>query len=76
MLPFGDTNALTQQQIADIEAYVMKLNKVDRAMIYNPGMRPDVFFWITIVIFLLAVLAVTGFWSRRADREAAKQESK
>ncbi|MDD1713385.1 MAG: cytochrome b N-terminal domain-containing protein, partial [Methanoregulaceae archaeon] len=76
MLPFGDTNALTQQQIADIEAYIMKLNKVDRAMIYNPGMRPDLFFWITIVIFLLAVLAVTGFWSRRADREAAKQESK
>ena len=76
MLPFGDTRALTQQQIADIEAYVMQLNGVDRARINHPGLQPDAFFWITVVVFVLMALAVAGLWSRRADREVGKQEGK
>ena len=76
MLPIGDTHTLTQQQIADIEAYVLKLNGVDRAMIYHPGVKPVAFFWITFAVFVLAALPIAGFWSRRADRVDAGQEKK
>jgi ubiquinol-cytochrome c reductase cytochrome b subunit len=81
MLPFGDTRALTQQQIADIEACVMKLNGVDRAMIYYPGISPGIFFLITVVVFVVAGLGLAGLWSRRADEvirneEIGKQEEK
>jgi ubiquinol-cytochrome c reductase cytochrome b subunit len=74
MLPFGDTRALTQQQIADIEAYVMKLNGVDRAMIYSPGIPPGVFFLITVVIFVVSGLGLAGLWSRRADQVIRNEE--
>jgi hypothetical protein len=74
MLPFGDTRALTQQQIADIEAYVMKLNGVDRAMIYHPGISPGIFLLITIVVFVVSGLGLAGLWSRRADEEIRKNE--
>jgi len=76
MLPFGDTRALTQQQIADIEAYVMQLNGVDRAMIYYPGISPGIFFLITVVVFVVAGLGLAGLWSRRADEEIRKEEIK
>jgi ubiquinol-cytochrome c reductase cytochrome b subunit len=76
MLPFGDSNALTQQQIADIEAYILRLNGVDRARIYHPGLQPDAFFWLTVVVFVLMALGVAGLWSRRADREAVKPEER
>ena len=62
MLPFGDTNALTQQQIADLEAYIMSLNEVDRAMIYHPGLSPNTFFIITAFAFSLAGLNLWGWW--------------
>ncbi len=62
MLPFGDTNALTQQQIADIEAYIMSVNEVDRAMIYHPGLSPDIFFIIIAFAFSLEGLNLWGWW--------------
>jgi mono/diheme cytochrome c family protein len=62
MLPFGDTNALTQQQIADLEAYIMRLNEVDRATIYHPGLSPNTFFIITAFAFSLAGLNLCGWW--------------
>ena len=55
---FGDSHALTQAQIADLEAYVLSLNGIDRTEIMNPGVEPKEFFymllWITVTIFLLA----------------------
>ena len=74
MLPFGDTRALTQQQIADIEAYVMKLNGVDRAMLYHPGIPPGVFLLVAIVTFVVAGLGLAGLWSRRADEVIREDE--
>ncbi len=60
MPAFGDSHALTQAQIADLEAYVLSLNGVDRTMIMNPGIEPREFFYmlvaITSVIIMLAVL--------------------
>lgn len=62
MLPFGDTNALTQQQIADLEAYILSLNGVDRGMIKHPGIEPDIFFIITAFLFSLICLNLWGWW--------------
>ena len=62
MLPFGDSNALTQQQIADIEAYILSLNGVDRARINHPGLSPDTFFIITAFAFALVGLNLCGWW--------------
>jgi len=58
MPDFGQSHALTQAQIADLEAYVLWINGVDRTMIINPGMEPKEFFfmllWLTSVIVFLA----------------------
>ncbi len=62
MLPFGDTHALTQQQIADLEAYILSLNGVDRAKISNPGISPDIFLIISAFVFSLVYLNLFGWW--------------
>lgn len=59
MPDFGDSHALTQAQIADLEAYVLWVNGVDRTLIDNPGIEPHEFFyillWLTSVIVFLAL---------------------
>ena len=60
MLAFGDTHTLTQQEIANVEAYVMSINGVDRAQIINPGMTPLNFFILVIVIYVLILLIQGG----------------
>jgi hypothetical protein len=62
MLPFGDSNALTQQQIADLEAYILSLNGVNRAKINHPGLFPGTFFIITAFSFALVGLNLCGWW--------------
>jgi ubiquinol-cytochrome c reductase cytochrome b subunit len=56
MPSFGNTYARTQPQIADLEAYVMKLNGVDAAAIVKPGVAPRTYFWISLV--LLGVVSI------------------
>lgn len=58
MPSFGNTYALTQPQIADLEAYVMQLNHVDRAAIARPGVAPGTYAWIALVG--LAIVVVTS----------------
>ncbi len=53
MLPFGDDHTLTQPQIANVEAYVLKLNRVDRAQLVHPGISPNLFFWLVLAAFTL-----------------------
>ena len=60
MPAFGDSNSLTQQEIANIEAYVMLLNKVDRAALINPGMQPRHFFWLVSGLYVIFALIVMG----------------
>ena len=62
MLAFGDTNALTQEQIADLEAYILSMNGVDRATINHPGLSPDMFFVIAAFAFLLVWINLLGWW--------------
>ncbi len=62
MIAFGDTNSLTQQQIANIEAYIMILNGVDRAQIINPGIQPRRFFVMVIPAVLLILFILGGIY--------------
>lgn len=59
---FGDTNTLTQAQIADIESYILTLNGVDRTKIINPGVDPKEFFFILINTTLVIVLLSALYW--------------
>jgi sulfur oxidation c-type cytochrome SoxX len=65
MPAWGDTRSLTQQEIANLEAYIMALNGVDRGKIINPGVKPFTFFIIVIGLVLVAVLILGGLRSRR-----------
>jgi len=56
MPAFGDTNVLTQPEIANVEAYVLRLNGVDRAQLVNPGVEPRTFFLFVVVLYLLIAL--------------------
>jgi ubiquinol-cytochrome c reductase cytochrome b subunit len=58
MPAFGDSNSLTQQQVSNVEAYILGLNGIDRAQITNPGMQPKKFYLVVVpaVIFVLSIL--------------------
>ena len=62
MPDFGDSDSLTQPQIANIEAYVLHLNNVDRAKILHPGVAPGSFFWIAVLAFAAVALVLGGSW--------------
>ena len=66
MPAFGDSNTLTQQEIANLEAYVLHLNGVDRAQLVTPGMQPRQFLLMVVVIFLVVVLVLGGLWNKRS----------
>ncbi len=65
MPAFGDTHAITQQEIANIEAYVMSLNGVDRAQIINPGMEPRSFFILVAAVYVLILFIQGGLRVKR-----------
>lgn len=62
MPAFGDTNTLTQQEISDLEAYVLQLNHVDRAQLENPGVAPKPFFLVTLAVFIVTGGFVAAGW--------------
>lgn len=64
MLPFGDGDTLTQEEIANIEAYILSLNGVDRAKLEHPGIRPRRFLLLVIGVFGLVGVGMGGFWLR------------
>ena len=70
MLPFGDSHSLTQQEISNIEAYVLRLNGVDRAQLIHPGMRPGRFYILTVLVFGIAALILGGIWNKKFGRGA------
>jgi mono/diheme cytochrome c family protein len=65
MLPFGDDGSLTQQMIANVEAYVLHLNGVDRAQPVHPGIQPHTFFWLIVIVF---IIVLGGFWVWKGRR--------
>jgi mono/diheme cytochrome c family protein len=75
MPAWGDTDSLSQPQIAHIEAFILSLNKVERARITNPGVRPGVFFAITAGVFALTWGIALVWWLRRGRRGIGGAES-
>ena len=66
MPPFGRTSAMSQPQIADAEAYILRLNGVNRALVQSPGVDPRVFFIIVVIGFAAADAAsVFGLLRKR-----------
>ena len=68
MPAWGDSRSLTQQEIANLEAYILQLNGVDRAKIIHPGLEPETFFLIVLGIFLITALIAGGAWARRQKK--------
>jgi ubiquinol-cytochrome c reductase cytochrome b subunit len=62
MPAFGDSHALTQAQIADLEAYVLFQNGVNRTQIINPGMPPKEFFYMLVSITSVVVMLSLLYW--------------
>jgi ubiquinol-cytochrome c reductase cytochrome b subunit len=58
MPAFGDGLKLTQQMMAEIEAYILKLNGVNRAAIIYPGIAPVAFFGMTLIGYAIAVFVI------------------
>jgi ubiquinol-cytochrome c reductase cytochrome b subunit len=62
MPAFGDHKTLTQQEIADIEAYVMQLNGVNRAQLVHAGLAPRRFFHAVLALVALVALGLGVLW--------------
>ena len=56
---------LTQQEIANLEAYIMGLNGVDRGQLISPGMDPKHFFITVAAAYFLLILVRGGIRVRR-----------
>lgn len=62
MPAFGDSHSLTQAQIADLEAYVLYLNGVDRTQIVNPGIEPKEFFYMLVALTSVIIMLAALYW--------------
>jgi mono/diheme cytochrome c family protein len=71
MPSFGNTFALTQAQIADVQAYVLELNGTQRATIEHPGMDPKTYAWWTlggfVVVVIVGAIALAGGRRRKSQ---------
>ncbi len=68
MLVFGMTKTLTQEEIADLEAYLLERNGVDRARIPHPGIPPMTFFFLTAGGFVLIAATLGGIWAYKRGK--------
>jgi ubiquinol-cytochrome c reductase cytochrome b subunit len=70
MQGYGDSGTLTQQQIAHLEAYVLRLNGVRREKIMRAGVSPVLFFVLVAAIFTSSGLCLAGLrvWLKRRDK--------
>lgn len=69
MPAFGDTNTLTQQQISNLEAYVLSLNNVSRAEASHPGLAPATLFVLVAAVFIVGCFGLGAVWMRRKRRD-------
>jgi ubiquinol-cytochrome c reductase cytochrome b subunit len=65
MQGFGNSSTLTQQQIAQLESYILSINGVDRAKIENPGMEPVQFMFLSAGLFVLTGIVLFVFWLKK-----------
>ncbi len=74
MPAYGNKKSLTQPQIAAVEAYILRLNGVDRAQILHPGMAPPQFFLLTVIAFAVVwvVVLILSHASKRTSASTRK----
>ena len=65
MPAWGDTRSLTQEEISNLEAYIMSLNGVDRGRLLHPGVEPRKFFFIVLAVYVLFLLVQGGLRIRK-----------
>ena len=67
MLDFGDSHTLTQQQIANIEAYILNLNGVNRAEIQITSFSPREYYIVVIGTFAVSsiIFVFIGYTKRK-----------
>ena len=65
MQAFGHRKSLSQEQIADIEAFVLSLNGVNRAKLLYPGIEPTHFFLLVLALAFLIVIGVAVLRKRK-----------
>ncbi len=63
MFDYGDSYSLTQPQIANIEAFILRLNHVNRAQIESPN-SAKMFFYIASILYLVLMLLLIFFWHK------------
>lgn len=63
MFDYGDSYSLTQPQIANIEAYILSLNGVNRAQINSPN-SAKTFFYVTLFLYVFIILLMIIFWQK------------
>jgi ubiquinol-cytochrome c reductase cytochrome b subunit len=75
MFGYGDSYSLTQPQIANIEAYILSLNNVNRAQIESPNSAKS-FFYVALYLYIGLMLLMIFFWQKaRKNKAAAAEES-
>jgi ubiquinol-cytochrome c reductase cytochrome b subunit len=58
MPDFGDSHTLSQQEISEIESYILYINGVNRAQLQNPGIDPKTFFFFTTLMFAFTLVGL------------------
>ena len=69
MFDYGDSYTLTQQQIANIEAYILNLNGINRAQLEVTSFSPKQYFLIISIVFaaLCVILIFIGISRKRRN---------
>jgi ubiquinol-cytochrome c reductase cytochrome b subunit len=70
MLTFGTTHSLSQEEIADLEAYILSLNGVERTQLRHAGVPPESWFLVVIGTFALAAAGLVGVRTLRSRKSA------
>lgn len=73
MFGYGDSYSLTQPQIANIEAYILDLNHVNRAQIESPN-SAKTFFYVTLFLYLVLMVLMIIFWQKAKKNKENKEE--
>ncbi len=68
MFNYGDSYTLTQQQIANIEAYILNLNGVNRAELNLTTFSPEQYFVVVAAVFLALSLLFFVYYVYRKKR--------
>ncbi len=70
MFDYGDSHTLTQQEISNIEAYILNLNGVNRARINVSSFSPKQYFTIVIIMFIVLFIVLLIIYNIKNSMQA------